>query len=120
MSFDKDMQAFRVKLNQRLGDVFVNTVQGVHQSVVEGSPVTGAPGQPVDTGALRASWQIQFVGPQEALISTNMEYAPAIEEGYGPHGRMTLRSAVGGFNSVKLTRANWQRLVDSVAARVVR
>jgi hypothetical protein len=47
----------------------------------------------VDTGALRNSWQLQFESPTAALISTNVEYAPIIEDNvrgvtfknHGPH-----------------------------------
>lgn len=86
----------------------------VHESVQTGSPITGAPGQPVDTGFLRASWQLSFPSKDVAEISTNTEYAEAIENGVGPHGPMTVKSPVGGFNSVALTRMNFDRLVDHV------
>ena len=49
-----------------------------------------------------------------ATISTNVEYAPAIEE--NTRGA-TLRSQVGGWHSVALTRAGFQRLVDVETVR---
>lgn len=130
MSFSDDLRAFREKVLQRSRDVFVGATGDLHESVTEGSPVTGAPGQPVDTGNLKASWQQTFPEEWQSLVATNVEYAPAIEEGIQePYttadgtevvpGPMTLRSEVGGFHSVKLTRAAWPRVVESVVRRVV-
>jgi hypothetical protein len=112
VSFEGDLKLFAGKVLARHKQVFVGSVQHVHTSVVDGSPVTGAPGQPVDTGNLRASWIQSYPAEYIGEVSTNVEYAPAIEDGIGPFGPMTLRSAVGGFNSAKLTRANWDRVVE--------
>lgn len=112
MSFGDDLRLFAAKVEQRQRDVFQSTVLEVKRSVQEGSELTGAPGQPVDTGNLRASWQATFPEQWVGEVSTAVEYAEPIEEGVGPHGPMTLRSAVGGFHSVKLTRAGWDRIVD--------
>lgn len=120
MSFTSDIRAFALKVEQRQRDIFVGCATEVHRSVVEGSAVTGAPGQPVDTGALRASWNLRFESEHSALTSTNLVYAPIIEEGRGPHGPITIRSQVGGTNSVALTRAGWQATANHVTARVVR
>lgn len=54
----------------------------------------------------------------QALVATKLEYAPAIEDGIGPHGPMSLRSAVGGFHSVKITVAGAQRIVDEAVKTV--
>lgn len=107
-----DVEKFAAKVEARTMATFVNTAVLVQESVVDGSPVTGAPGQPVDTGALRASWQLTFPGATVAEVATAVEYAPAIEAGIGPHGPMTLRSAVGGFHSVALTRSSFDRVVE--------
>lgn len=130
MSFTDDLQKFALKVENRSRAVFLGSVDAVKQSIVEGSAVTAAPGQPVDTGNLVSSWQETF--PEDLIgdVTTNVEYAPAIEEGQqapytNPHGTqvtpgpMTLRSAVGGFHSVKLTRAGWKPLVASVVKDVV-
>jgi hypothetical protein len=63
----------------------------------------------VSTGNLKASWQLTFESPDAALISSNVEYAEIIEDNIRG---ATLRSKVGGFHSVKLTIAGWQRLVE--------
>lgn len=115
----QDLKAWAAKVERNLHAIFLNTATAVRDSVVEGSPVTGAPGQPVDTGNLKSSWVLAFTEPGVAEVSTNVEYAPAIEDGVGPHGPMTLRSKVGGFHSVKLTRSNFDRLVADVTRSTV-
>jgi hypothetical protein len=125
MSFEGDLKLFAGKVLARHKQVFVGSVQHVHTSVVDGSPVTGAPGQPVAPvggGNLRLSWIQSYPAEYIGEVSTNVEYAPAIEEGqqepYVRNGKtitprpMTLRSAVGGFHSVNLTRSNWDRVVE--------
>lgn len=88
-----------------------------HQSVQFGSEISAAPGQPVDEGALRASIQLQLdATTPRASVGSNLEYAPGIERGVGPHGPLTLRSAVGGFHSCALTVAATDRLL-AVAVR---
>ncbi len=42
----------------------------------------GFPGDIVDTGRLRASQQTDFISPNEAQISFNVEYAIFVHEGY--------------------------------------
>lgn len=128
MSLESDLRQFTIRLQARRREIFLRTCALAFDSIVNGSPVTGAPGQPVDTGALRASWSLTFESPTEALISTNLVYAPAIEEGqqepYSRNGAyivpapMTLRSSVGGFHSVKMTRAALQSIVDFATAEV--
>ena len=119
MSFQDEVRNFAQKVERKQREIFVNCASAVHQSVVTGSPVTGAPGQPVDTGALRASWVLRFESDHVAMTSTPIVYAPIIEDGRGPHGPLTLRSTVGGFHSVQLTRAGWQATVQDVAIRTV-
>ncbi len=114
MSFASDLKRFSVKVEARNRRVFVGTVSEVTRSVVEGSVLTAAPGQPVDTGNLKASWHTSFDSPTQSTLSTNVVYAPAIEDGVGPYGPLTLRSSVGGWHSVKLTVAGFQRIVDKV------
>jgi len=118
MTFESDIDAFRQKLEQRRRDLFVGVAVETLRSIQLGSEITGAPGQPVDTGVLRASWGILFEEPTVALISTNVVYAPLIEEGIGPHGPLQLRSQVGGFHSVLLTQAGFPRIVEHVARQV--
>ena len=117
--FSDQLAAFEETLRQRQRDVFLGTAEGLQESVVEGSAVTGSPGQPVQSGNLKGSWIESFSGEWQWQTATNTVYAPAIEEGEGPYGPMTLRSEVGGFHSVKLTRAGFGDLVDGVVREMV-
>lgn len=91
----------------------------VYESVVLGSPITGAPGQVVadeNGGNLRASYQLTFPEVDKALIATKSVYAEQNEDGIArPGGGPYIqRSAIGGRWSIALTRMNFQRLLDSV------
>lgn len=118
-AFAEQLHAFTLKVEARNQAIFVNTVSAVKSSITDGSPLTGAPGQPVDTGALKNSWQMAFNSATQATISTNIKYAPVIEEGIGRYGPLTLRSQVGGFGSVKLTRAGFNHLVADETQKAV-
>lgn len=98
---------------------FVGVVLEAHRSIKEGSELTGASGQPVQTGALRNSWVFEFPTQDSARISTNIEYAQPIEDGVGRFGPLTLRSAVGGFHSIAMTVANIDRIVQAVKRRTM-
>lgn len=118
MGFAEDVSRFAVVVDRRARDVHNRVADGAYESVVNGSPLTGAPGQPVDTGNLRASWQNIVEGPLTRRIVTNTVYAPAIEDGARAGKALTLRSQVGGWHSVKLTIAAWRRLVEAVTREV--
>jgi hypothetical protein len=142
MSYGTDISRWAEKVRARTQSVVTAAALLTHESIVAGSGVTGAPGQPVDTGYLRSSFIVAFdaepsyptplpsrsgrtdaaapapAPPQgnvgktySASITTNVAYAPLIEEGV----RAT-RSAVGGPGSVKLTRAAWSRIVETANA----
>ena len=119
MGFADDIRAFNRKIETQERDIFTGVVDLAHESIVEGSQVTGAPGQPVDTGALKGSWIKSYPSKDEAVISTNVEYAPYIEDGRNDRGEFTLRSEVGGFHSLALTLASFQRIVETVTTNVV-
>ena len=115
MSFAEDLAKFAAKSKALQQAHFINTASAVKDSIVNGSPVTGAPGQPVDTGNLKNSWQLTFDGPADATVSTNVEYAPVIEDNVRG---ATLRSQVGGFHSVKLTVGGFERLAETEARKL--
>lgn len=118
MTFDGQLKTFSETCFFRTREAFVETAQECLTSIQSGSAITAAPGQPVQTGALRASWQLTFPSESTALISTNIPYAPYIEDGMNTRGEFTLRSTVGGFHSVALTRAGFYRIVAFVATRL--
>ena len=119
-SFSDQIKAFSRKVETQERDIFTGVVDMAHESIVEGSPVTGSPGQQVDTGALHDSWIKEYPSKDEAIISTNLAYAPNEEDNISSHGTpITQRSEVGGPHSVRLTLAGFDRIVDVVTARVV-
>lgn len=131
MTFSGDLQKFSRKIETLTNDVFVGVVEECERSIVSGSEITSAPGQPVGQygvgynqgavgGFLKGSWQRWFTSPTEAHIATSAVYAPSIEDGVSyAHGGtdMNLRSSVGGFHSVKMTIAGFQRIVDYVVRK---
>jgi hypothetical protein len=128
-SFGNELRMFAAKLENNRQKVQGRATSIAYHSIVDGSPITGAPGQPVGEygpgyhpgkigGALKGSWVIQFEGPYVASISSHLPYAWGIENGIGPYGPLTLRSSVGGFHSLKLTRAAWPRIVRQAMREV--
>lgn len=82
MSYADEVRRWQVKVEAKPKEVLAALVPALKASIVEGSPLTGAPGQPVDTGALRNSWQEVFAPDfSSATIGTNLNYAPVIEYG---------------------------------------
>lgn len=75
----------------RIDGIVTEVVDETHRSIVYGSVLTGAPGQPVDTGALRDSWRVEWLGLGIAKITTDSPYAWVIEHNY----RNVSRSLVG-------------------------
>lgn len=118
--WERKIEAFEAKLQKRIVQVHARVAFALRDSIVDGSPITGAPGQPVDTGNLKASWQLTFPTPLLARLVTSAVYAEAIENGVGPSGPMVLQSEVGGFHSVRQTRTHFQKLVDKIVREVAR
>ncbi|HEY4303007.1 MAG TPA: hypothetical protein VGM82_00965 [Gemmatimonadaceae bacterium] len=113
MGFREDWARASQRALARQRALFVNTASRVYESIVNGSAVTGAPGQPVDTGFLRTSWILEFVDKDTARISTKCVYASVIED--------NLRGAVfknRGPHSVKLTKAGFAQLVAYERAKL--
>lgn len=117
MGFRDDVSRFSLTVQSRSRNVFVGVTTEVQRSITVGSEITNAPGQPVDTGALRASWVGEFLDADSWQTATNLAYARPIEAGIGRYGPLTLRSAVGGFHSVALTVNGFPAIVRSVVAR---
>jgi hypothetical protein len=109
--FSRDLKRFSLLVGHRQRLIHAIVASKLHESVVDGSAITGSPGQPVDTGNLKTSFVGSF--PEDLVweLTTNVVYAPGIEEGVGPHGRIQIRSEVGGIGSVKKTVAGFDRIV---------
>jgi hypothetical protein len=110
-SFTDGLDRFAMKLDARNQRVFVGCATEVQRSVVFGSEITGAPGQPVDTGNLRDSWIPEFTSPTTWQTTTKVLYAPIIEH--------NIRGATfrnHGPHAVELTRVGFPRIVAKVVA----
>jgi hypothetical protein len=81
------------------------------ESITDGSELTWSPGQPVQSSRLKDSWILELSEWVAVIVSRGVPYAKAIEEGVGPHGPLTLRSEVGGWHSIKLTKAGMSKIV---------
>jgi hypothetical protein len=118
----KKLADFLRELPQRatvvVEEVFPEVAVVAHSELKFGGPITGAPGQPVDTGNLRNSVSLEFETPTLAHISIPVEYAEAVEDGVGPHGPVKYgKSGVGGSHSMALVILGIQPITDTVVAR---
>lgn len=103
----------------RVHKVFANSATAAHESIVNGSVVTGAPPLPVDpnpdakAGELKDSVELVFSSPTSARISTPVKYAPNVEDNLRG---VSFRS--GGPHGWKLTIAGFDRIVAVEAAKL--
>lgn len=105
--FDDEIEAHLENLDRALLQTFRGSAEDVQDSITNGSAVTGAPGQPVQSGHLKGSFIPQFLEKWIWETTTMVVYAPFIEEGgYVKH------SKVGGPHSVRLTRIGWDKIVE--------
>lgn len=115
VSFQRQMENVVRTINARFEQLFYNVDAHVGRSIRIGSPITGAAGQPVKSGALLASWIRQRRGRWTTGWVSHSPYAHVIE--YNLRGAQ-LHSAVGGFYSVTMTRAGFRALVKYENSRV--
>lgn len=114
MDFLGSIHDHNAQTEAELQAIFVNSVSAVKTSIVEGSPTTGAPGQPFKTGNLANSWEVEFESAHVALVDTNVDYAEAVEDNirgvtfhnHGPH-------------SVKLTEDGFDRIVEDETQKLL-
>lgn len=114
MGFADQLKAFGDKTETNLNAVYEGVDQATFDSIVEGSPITGAPGQPIGfTGKLHDSWSMEkAVG--ETTISSTDGAALAVEENWS-NGVFKNH----GPKSLALTVANFDLIVKSEVAKVV-
>lgn len=115
--FERRMAAFVEKVDRDCRAVLAGTVDRVHESVVDGSPLTGAPGQPVADGDLRDSWKKEVAGVEGRVFSRHPA-AVVIETAVRAGRAITIQSPIGGSHSVALTVAGAGRLVEEAAQEV--
>lgn len=113
MSLHDKVQKWAARKKVQKAQVVNNIVRHIYQSIVYGSPVTSAPGQPVKTGNLRDAWVILLTsfGQRVQCDMVKAPYAKIIEDGIRAGRQLVLRSKVGGFHSVKLTVAGYELIV---------
>lgn len=121
MSFADQIAQFTAKTSANVRAVHAEASTLTFESVVEGSAITGAAGQPVaqsgspNDGELRDSWKKEAVSPTETVISTDSSYAQDVEDNI--HG-FTFKNH--GPHSVKQTVANFDLIVDAAVAKVAK
>jgi hypothetical protein len=75
----------------------------VFESIVYGSYVTNAPGQPVRDGDLVKSWKQQPLSDKSILISSDSPYAKKVEYGHQKttnHGSFSMTKTIAGFGKL--------------------
>lgn len=117
MSFASDLNRFIAKTIVQEQAVEDGFGEEMLRSVVDGSELTGAPGQPVGKGDLKDSWT-RTVSGHEQVIATDSPYAGKEEEGLHGSEPIHQHSPQGGPHSVKLTVAGSGRILEDVVDRV--
>jgi hypothetical protein len=111
--FQRQLDGMSVVLLPRLGEL-------MYESIVDGSPMTGAPGQPEEEGDLIDSWEMTQPTETSVQVASDSEYALQNEDGVRPGGKPYVqRSSVGGRHSVKITRQGMQALVNHAANEIM-
>lgn len=118
--FLKQLAEFSKKVERTEEEVFHAFVDEMADVIVNGSPITGSPGQPHD---LRdGDWTTRYESDTVAVISTSEPSARSVEDGISyKHGRplTKLKSPVGGFHSLKTAVAGSDKVLIHVVRRLV-
>jgi hypothetical protein len=112
MGFADQLARFKAKTVENMGLVREGVDAEMFTSIVDGSPVTGAPGQPVKTHRLHDSWK-QEVSETETVTASDAPYARAVEENLGNKVYEN-----GGPHSCALTAAGFPRIVEAKVREV--
>lgn len=114
--FETKVNIFARKVDDEARKVLAGTVDKILVSVRDGDPVTGSPGQPVDLGDLKRSWQSTVEG-NEGHVFSDDPAARVIEAGVRAGTPLQFRSG-GGAHSVKLTVNAADKLVEATVREV--
>lgn len=116
--FAKALDKIAALTTQREALLYSRVVAHVELSATLGSAITGAPGVPVRSGDLLRSYRrVGTEAERNVAIVSNSPYAHVIE-----HNRRgaVLRSRVGGFHSLKITRLNFRLIVQYELPMVIK
>lgn len=118
VTWTSNLPVFLPKLTASVEAVRKEVAKLAHDSIVNGSPLTGAPGQPEDLR--QGQFVIAETGTDTTTVGTNDHSALAVEDGISHFNGapIHLHSAVGGFHGTKLTHQNAGALIDQVVSRV--
>ncbi len=112
--FSRQLQTTEAQIVREVTDIAFG-------SIVNGSLLTGSPGQPDD---LRdGDWVESFPSQTSGKISTSEPSARSVEDGisYKFGTPLTkLKSEIGGFHSLALTHQNADKIIGAVIQRVRR
>lgn len=106
VGFADALRSFGIRTQQESELLLEATAVAVYESVVNGSPITNSPGQPVATGELRDSWRILHVAKSRIDIFTNSPYARAIEHNWRRISRAQFKAAAAKMGLKRLTKKN--------------
>jgi hypothetical protein len=108
-----------MQLEQRARGVFFGSANEMSRSLIDGSSLTGAPGQPVEDGNLITSFVPAYPTADTFEVTTNAAYAPAVENAVGSQGQpVTYGKKRGGSHSRKLTEAGMPNIFEKVTRDV--
>lgn len=97
----------RARARKRFLTYVMYVTEEIERSVVYGSELTGAAGQPVDTGNLRNSWIGRWIANTLWILSTNVAYARIVEDNtrgvtFKNHGPHSVKDTVLRIRQIKL------------------
>lgn len=133
--FSDALAYFADRLQGRTEAVLNIATELARESIVNGSALTGSPGQPELSGDLKRSWRVRSISPTVRSIETNSPYARVVEHdirriipALGLRGRRKKRGGTpvrgrtynnGGPHSVALTRVGFGRIVEEARRRAI-
>lgn len=110
MGFREDTQRAVRAIRAEQRAIVADASRAFYNSVRDGSPITGAPGQPRRTDELYDSWKYEET-PTGAVISSASDHAMIVEDNI-----RGARFHNGGPHSLKLSMFGFGRLLEQAAA----
>lgn len=106
------------KITRDIDSIHTGTFNLVRKSIIEGDPISNAPGQPED---LRDKFQPVDEGARKTSLGVADRSAASVESGISQFNGhpITLHSPIGGSHSIKLTRMAEDAIVRKVVTDVV-